>query len=62
MDEISAFLADVRASLTADGSSAGMAARKANLLERIAAAMPGDTKATEAARLARAAADEAEDR
>lgn len=62
MDEISTFLADVRTSLTTDLNSAGLAARKADLLERIAAAMPGDTEAAEVARIARAAADEAEDR
>lgn len=58
--EIAEFLADVREIRTGDGNSAGLAARKADLLERIAAAMPGDTEAAEVARIARAAADEVE--
>ncbi|MET8209443.1 hypothetical protein ABZT51_26010 [Streptomyces sp. NPDC005373] len=63
--EIAEFLADVRALRAADGNdgnSAGLAVRKADLLERIAAAMPGDAEAAEVARIARAAADEAEGR
>ncbi|KNE83195.1 MULTISPECIES: hypothetical protein [Streptomyces] len=59
VQEIAAFLADVRASRTADANPADLLARKADLLERIADAMPGDAEAAELARTARAAADEA---
>ncbi|MFF0445949.1 hypothetical protein ACFYT4_05955 [Streptomyces sp. NPDC004609] len=56
-DEIAAFLADVRAPRTTRAELGELAARKAELLERIAAAMPGDEEAEDVARLARAAAD-----
>ncbi|MBQ0983068.1 hypothetical protein KBZ10_00630 [Streptomyces sp. F63] len=59
VQEIAAFLADIRASRTADAGPADLLARKADLLERIAEAMPGDAEAAEVARTARAAADEA---
>ena len=56
--EISAFLADLRAYRHADPSTyAELMARKADLLERIAADSPGDTEAAEIAANARARAD-----
>ena len=56
--EISAFLADLRAHRHADPSTyAELMARKADLLERIAADSPGDTEAAEIAANARARAD-----
>ncbi|NJP99359.1 hypothetical protein [Streptomyces zingiberis] len=58
--EIAAFLTDLRASRRTDNTeSAELLARKADLLERIAASMPGDIEAAEVARIARAAADKA---
>ncbi|MEU4681547.1 hypothetical protein [Streptomyces xinghaiensis] len=59
VQEIAAFLADVRASRAADAVPPDLLDRKADLLERIADAMPGDAEAAEAARTARTAADEA---
>ncbi|MEU0742707.1 hypothetical protein [Streptomyces sp. NPDC006134] len=57
--EVSALIADL-AALRQDRTSAEYAAlmaRKADLLERIAAHTPGDADAAEAARLARERAD-----
>ncbi|MGP4048348.1 hypothetical protein [Streptomyces sp. 2A115] len=59
VDEIAAFLADLKAVCTIGGDPVELAARKADLLEGIADAMPGDQEATEVARAARVTADEA---
>ncbi|WP_405955591.1 hypothetical protein [Streptomyces phaeochromogenes] len=62
VDEIAAFLADLKAVCTIGGDPVELAARKADLLEGIADAMPGDQEAAEVARAARVAADEARER
>ncbi|MGP3942985.1 hypothetical protein [Streptomyces sp. 6N106] len=56
ISEVSALLADFRA--RGAGSNAELMNRKADLLERIAAAQPDDVKAAEVAAAARARADE----
>ncbi|WP_432035584.1 hypothetical protein [Streptomyces cucumeris] len=59
ISEVSALLADLAAFRTSSaGDHAELISRKADLLERIAAAQPGDTEATEVAVAARAHADE----
>ncbi|KAB1139309.1 hypothetical protein F7R91_40470 [Streptomyces luteolifulvus] len=62
LDEITAFLADLKALCTIGGCPAGLADRKADLLERIADTMPGDKEAADVAHAARVAADEARER
>ncbi|WP_328845181.1 hypothetical protein [Streptomyces sp. NBC_00258] len=62
VDQIAAFLADLKAVCTIGGDPVELAARKADLLEGIADAMPGDQEAVEVARAARAAADKAQER
>ncbi|WP_329077704.1 hypothetical protein OG292_21185 [Streptomyces sp. NBC_01511] len=57
ISEIAAFLTDLRAVRTGVGDPAALAVRKAELLERIAAASPDDIEAAEVARVARRAAD-----
>ncbi|MFC8420742.1 hypothetical protein ACFUN7_07630 [Streptomyces sp. NPDC057236] len=59
LDEVSAFLADLKAVCTIGGDSAELATRKAELLERIADAMPGDQETADVAHTARTTADEA---
>ncbi|WP_320784753.1 hypothetical protein [Streptomyces sp. CRN 30] len=54
LDEISSFLADLKSACTIGGDFSELVARKAELLERIADAMPGDQEAADAARTARA--------
>lgn len=59
ISEVSALLADLAAFRTSSaGNLAELMSRKADLLERIAAAQPGDTEAAEVAAAARAHADE----
>lgn len=58
IDEIAAFLSDIRAAGSTPADSGDLLGRKAELLERIAATMPGDSEAAEVARIARAAVDE----
>lgn len=60
--EIAAFLRDVREHTKNGTDPAALAARKADLFERIAAACPKDKKAAEVAASARAAADRARGR
>jgi hypothetical protein len=58
VSEISTFLADLRANLNAGPSAyAELMARKADLLERIAADQPDDPETAKVAALARARAD-----
>ena len=61
-EEIAAFLADLKAVCTIGGDPVELAERKADLLERISDAMPGDQEAADVARAARSAADDARDR
>lgn len=56
ISEVSALLADFRTRVA--GSKAELMNRKADLLERIAAARPDDVEAAEVAAAARARADE----
>ncbi|MYU16684.1 hypothetical protein GTZ78_39945 [Streptomyces sp. SID8361] len=56
ISEVSSLLADFRTRGT--GSNAELMNRKADLLERIAAAQPDDVEAAEVAAAARARADE----
>jgi hypothetical protein len=57
--ELSDFLSDLAAFRTnGNGGYAELMARKADLLERIASDMPGDTEAAEVASLARTRANE----
>ncbi|GAA3361841.1 hypothetical protein ACFV27_17625 [Streptomyces antimycoticus] len=59
ISEVSALLADLADFRTrGDGSNAELMNRKADLLERIAAAQPDDAQAAEVAAAARAHADE----
>jgi hypothetical protein len=62
LDEIAAFLADLKALCTIGGPPAGLADRKADLLERIADTMPGDEEAAAVACAARSVADQARER
>ncbi|WP_333768675.1 hypothetical protein [Streptomyces sp. IBSBF 2435] len=58
-NDLSDFLTDLAAFRTSDdGDYAELMARKAELLERIAADMPGDAEAAEVAALARTRANE----
>jgi hypothetical protein len=57
--ELSDFLSDLAAFRTdGDGEYAGLMARKAELLERIASDMPSDSEAAEVAALARTRAND----
>ncbi|QKV93614.1 hypothetical protein HUT19_19150 [Streptomyces sp. NA02950] len=59
ISEVSALLADLADFRTSSaGNHAELMSRKADLLERIAATMPGDAEAAEVAAAARARADE----
>jgi hypothetical protein len=59
LGELSDFLSDLVVYRTAgDGDYADLMARKADLLERIAADMPGDAEAAEVAALARTRAND----
>jgi hypothetical protein len=60
IEEIAAFLADVRAARSGACDPAALAVRKADLLERIAEALPDDEEAADVARAARLAADRAQ--
>ncbi|MFJ9588914.1 hypothetical protein [Streptomyces acidicola] len=62
VDEIAAFLSDLKALCTIGGSPVELADRKADLLERISDTMPDDQEAADVAHAARAAADEARER
>ncbi|MYW04509.1 hypothetical protein [Streptomyces sp. SID3343] len=55
--EISSFLKEVRDNQKSGGDPAVLASRKAELLEGIAAAHPGDREAARVAKAARAKAD-----
>ena len=57
MDQITAFLAEVKAANASGTTPEGFADRKADLFEGIASARPGDTDAAEVAADARSAAN-----
>ena len=63
VDEIAAFITDLKALCTIGGGDpVALADRKADLLERIADTLPGDEEAAEVARAARETADRTRER